>query len=239
MTTVVWHDVECGRYAADLPLWAELAREAGGRVLDVGAGAGRVALRLAVAGHEVTALDRDAELLEVLCARADAAGLQVRTVVADAAGFDAGEAAFALVAVPMQTIQLLPDAAARAGFFASARRAVAPGGLVAMAIAEDLESFEEEALMPLPDVAERDGWRYVSQPTAVRERPEGMRIERLRQTIAPGGTRTSEEDVIVLARVSVAGLHAEGAAAGLRPERTRRVEPTADHVGSEVVVLRG
>ena len=37
----------------------------------------------------------------------------------------------------MQTIQLLPDAAARAGFFASARRAVAPGGLVALAIAGD------------------------------------------------------------------------------------------------------
>ena len=60
---VVWHDVECGRYDADLTLWIELAREAGGPVLDVGAGTGRVALPLARAGHEVTALDRDAELL--------------------------------------------------------------------------------------------------------------------------------------------------------------------------------
>ena len=25
---VMWHEVECGRYAADLPLWAELARAA-------------------------------------------------------------------------------------------------------------------------------------------------------------------------------------------------------------------
>ena len=238
MTAAVWHDVECGRYAADLPLWAELARDAGGAVLDVGAGAGRVALKLAAAGHEVTALDRDAELLGVLEERAAAAGLRVRTVVADAAGFDAGEQAFALVAVPMQTIQLLPGAAARAGFFASARHAVAPGGLVALAIAEELESFEDGTL-PLPDVAERDGWRYVSQPTAVRERPDGTRIERLRHTIAPGGERTSEEDVIMLARVTAADLAAEGAAAGLRPEPTRHIEPTDDHVGSEVVVLRG
>ncbi len=235
----VWHDVECGRYAADLPLWAELADDVGGRVLDVGAGAGRVALRLAVAGHDVTALDRDAGLLAVLRARADAAGLRVDTVVADAAGFDAGEARFGLVAVPMQTIQLLPGVDARAAFFASARRAVVPGGLVALAIAEELESFEDDGVVPLPDVAERDGWRYVSQPTAVRERPEGTRIERLRHTIAPGGERTSEEDVIVLARVTVAGLHAEAAAAGLRPEATRHIEPTDDHVGSEVVVLRG
>ena len=136
--------MECGRYAADLPLWAELAREADGPVLDVGAGTGRVALRLAAAGHDVTALDRDAELLGVLRERAAAAGLRVRTVVADAAGFDAGERAFALVAVPMQTIQLLPGTAERGGFFASARRAVAPGGLVALAIAEELESFEDE-----------------------------------------------------------------------------------------------
>jgi SAM-dependent methyltransferase len=239
MTAAVWHDVECGRYAADLPLWADLAREAGGPVLDVGAGTGRVALRLAAAGHEVTALDRDAELLGVLRERAAAAGLNVRTMVADAAGFDAGERTYALVAVPMQTIQLLPGAAARAGFFASVRRAVATGGLVALAIAEELESFDDGTVMPLPDVAEHDGWRYVSQPTAVRERPEGTQIERTRHTVTPGGERTSEEDVIVLARIAVDELLAEAAAAGLRHEATRHIDPTDDHVGSEVVVLRG
>ena len=37
---MVWHDVECGGYDADLTLWRELAREAGGPVLDVGAGTG-------------------------------------------------------------------------------------------------------------------------------------------------------------------------------------------------------
>jgi len=56
---VVWHDVECGGYDADLELWRQLGREAGGPVLDVGAGTGRVALRLAEDGMDVTALDRD------------------------------------------------------------------------------------------------------------------------------------------------------------------------------------
>jgi SAM-dependent methyltransferase len=234
---VIWHDVECGRYAADLPLWSELADEGGGPVLDVGAGTGRVALHLARGGHRVTALDHDPELLAVLAGRAGA--LPVETLVADAAGFDAGEGVFGLVAVPMQTIQLLPGAAGRAGFFASARRAVAPGGLVGLAITAELESFEEDVLMPAPDVTERDGWRYVSQPTAVRDRPDGMRIERVRHTIGPRGERTSEDDVIVLARVTAAGLAAEGARAGLRPERTRAIPPTPEHVGSEVVILRG
>jgi SAM-dependent methyltransferase len=235
---VMWHDVECGRYEADLPLWRELARAGGGPVLDVGAGTGRVALRLAQAGHAVTALDRDPLLLSVLGERARAAGVDVPTLVADAADFDAG-GGFGLVAVPMQTIQLLPDAAARAGFLGSARRALAPGGIVAMALADALEGFDGESELPLPDLGEAGGWRFVSQPTAVRADGDGMRIERLRQTIAPSGERTVEDDVIVLAGLSVERLEAEGVAAGLKPARTRYVAPTADHVGSAVVVLRG
>ena len=231
MNVVVWHDLECGAYSADLPLWDELA--GGGSVLDVGAGTGRVALRLARNGCTVTALDRDPVLLSVLADRAVEAGVTVRTVLADAADFDAGEG-FDLVAVPMQTIQLLPE---RAGFFRCARRAVRPGGLVALAIAAELEPFEGSELPP-PDVAERNGARFVSQPTAVRAVPGGTRIERLRHVMS-GGNQITEHDVIVLATVSADEIAAEGAAAGLEPEATRYIEPTFDHVGSEVVLLRG
>jgi SAM-dependent methyltransferase len=232
VSAAIWHDIECGAYTADLPLWEELA--AGGTVLDVGAGTGRVALRLARSGCAVTALDRDAGLLAVLAARARAEGLDIPTVVADAAAFDLA-ARFALVAVPMQTIQLLPDAAARARFFACARRALAPGGLVALAIAAELETFEGDFLPP-PDVGESAGTRYESQPTAVRAVPGGTRIERLRRVIPPG---TTEEDVIVLAAVTAESLAAEAEAAGLRLEEVRSIAPTPDHVGSEVVLLRG
>jgi SAM-dependent methyltransferase len=231
MNVVVWHDLECGSYTADLPLWDELA--AGGRVLDVGAGTGRVALRLARNGCTVTALDRDPVLLAVLTDRAETAGLRVRTIVADAADFDAGTG-YDLIAVPMQTIQLLPE---RAGFFACARRAVRPGGLVALAIAADLEPFEGADLPP-PDAAEHHGTRFLSQPTAVRAVPGGTRIERLRHTIS-GADHTIEEDAIVLASCTVDELAAEGEAAGLRPEGARQIAATAEHVGSEVVLLRG
>src|SRR4051812_50230317 len=98
----LWHDLECGPYAEDLPLWRRLAREAAGPVLDVGAGTGRVALDLARAGRPVTALDVDPELLGALGERAAAAGVEIRIVQADARDFSLPGAAFALILVPMQ-----------------------------------------------------------------------------------------------------------------------------------------
>jgi SAM-dependent methyltransferase len=237
-TDVIWHDVECGAYEADLGLWRELARAERGPVLDVGAGTGRVALRLAHAGHDVTALDRDPALLAVLAERASAGGLHVETVVADAAAFELPRR-YALIAVPMQTLQLLPGPAERAGFYAAAARALAPGGLVAAAIADALEAFDEQAPLPLPDMGEAEGVQYLSQPIAVREQGPAVRIERIRQIVAPDGGRTSEDDVVLLARLDAEAVEREAAPHGLRAEEPRVVPPTGEHVGSTVVMLRG
>jgi SAM-dependent methyltransferase len=231
---VVWHDVECGGYTADLPLWQELADAEIGPVLDVGAGTGRVALPLARAGHSVTALDREPELLGAL--RARAAGLSVDTVVADAAGFTLPRG-FGLVIVPMQTIQLLPE---RGGFLGSARRVLRPGGLLAAAITGALESFWDldPDLLPQPDVGAVDGWRFASQPIAVRALPAATRIERVRRAYAPDGHVSEEDDAIELAHLDVRRLEAEGRAAGFVPEPARHVAATPEHVGAEVVLLR-
>jgi SAM-dependent methyltransferase len=231
---VMWHEVECGGYEADLPMWHELAREAPDGVLDVGAGTGRVALRLAHAGHRVTALDIDPALISILDERARDAGLNVETVVADAASFTL-EHPVGLVIVPMQTLQLLPR---RAPFFACARRALVPGGRLAAAIASGLEEFDDLALLPAPDTGECEGWTFVSQPVAIRGEPDGFRIERIRQVVAPGGGRTTSGDVIHLAGVTPAGLAEEAAAHGLQAEALRFVPETDEHVGSEVVVFR-
>jgi SAM-dependent methyltransferase len=229
---VVWHDVECGTYAIDLPLWGELAAQAPDGVLDVGAGTGRVAIPLARAGHRVTALDNDAVLLEELSRRADGA---VATLVADATDFTLPRPV-SLIIVPMQTIQLLAD---RGGFFASARRALTPGGRVAIAIATGLEAFDGGAALPFPDLGEADGYRFVSQPVAIRLLDDGVRIERIRQLIAPDGTRTTEDDAVHLATVSPGLLAEEAAEHGLEAEELRRIPETPAHVGSEVVILRG
>src|SRR4051794_22868976 len=231
----IWHDVECRAYEADLPLWRELAKQAEGPILDVGAGTGRVALRLAYAGYDVTALDRDGELLQLLGNRAHEAGLDVPTITADAADF-ALDRQFALIAVPMQTLQLLPE---RDGFFASARGALEPGGRVAVAIATDLEPYDGAPPLPTPDLGMNDGWTYISQPIAIRVEGEQVRIERLRQRIGPDGERITTDDATTLSVVTPGGLAEEAAAHDLEAEELRHIPETLEHFASEVVIFRG
>jgi SAM-dependent methyltransferase len=232
---VMWHEVECGRYHADLGLWDELARDTADGVLDVGAGTGRVAIPLARAGHAVTALDIDAALLDVLGERAHEESLDVPTVVADAEAFSlAGQVG--LVIVPMQTLQLLGD---RAGFFAAVRRALVPGGRLAAAIATGLEGFDDAEHFPPPDYGEIEGWAFISQPIAIRVDPGAYTIVRVREMVAPDGLRTCTPDTITLAAVTPAELADEAAAHGLEAEELRHVPETDEHVGSEVVVFRG
>jgi SAM-dependent methyltransferase len=230
---VMWHEVECGRYEADLPLWHELARDTVDGVLDVGAGTGRVALPLARAGHAVTALDIDAELLAVLTERAQ--DVPVATLAADAQDF-ALDRPVGLIVVPMQTLQLLAD---RAAFFACARRALVPGGRLAAAIVGGLEAFDEPDRLPLPDVGRVEGWTFVSQPVAIRLAPGEYRIERVREIVAPDGRRERSDDAIRLADVTPAQLAEEAAAHGLEAEELRHIGETDEHVGAEVVIFRG
>jgi SAM-dependent methyltransferase len=234
--SVIWHDIECGAYGADLELWRSLAREHGGPVLDVGSGTGRIALDLARRGHRVVALDRDAELISELSARA--LSLPVEAVVADAREFELASR-FGLIIVPMQTIQLLGGASGRKRFLERARAHLARGGRLAIAISEQLELYEadSDSGAPLPDIRELDGVLYSSQPTAVREEPPGFVLERRRETVDAEGRRTVEQDVIRIDALTTAQLEREAAEIGL--ERAGRIEipPTADHVGSTVVMF--
>jgi SAM-dependent methyltransferase len=239
MNAVIWHDLECGNYVQDLALWLELAatQGSGSPVLDVGAGTGRVALRLARAGHQVVALDLDAELLRELDLRAG--GLPIQTVVADARDFELPGRSFALCVVPMQTIQLFGGSDGRAAFLRRAAVHLRPGGVLAIAIAQDLEEFEwhngdDE---PVPDVVERDGAVYFSQPTAVRRCGRSYVLERVRETVYPSGRRDRHEDRVALDNLSAGRLLKEGVRVGLRALETRHILPTVEHVGSEVVIF--
>jgi SAM-dependent methyltransferase len=225
MSAVAWHELECHGYEADMALWMELADREAGPVLDVGAGTGRVARALSAMGHDVTALDIDGELLAAID------DPHITCVQADAQAFDLE--GFGLVIVPMQTLQLLSD---RGAFFACARRALVPGGLLAAAVADELVPFEGvggDGLLPEPDVGEFGGRRFVSQPTAVHVNATHARIERLRTVDG-----VSERNTIELALIDPPALAVEARAAGLHAVPGERIQPTDDHVGSSVVMFR-
>ncbi len=234
---VIWHDLECGGYAADLALWRRLAARHGGPVLDVGAGTGRTTLELARAGHSVTALDNDAELLAECRRRAE--GLDVSTVLADARDFHLGQT-FALCIVPMQTIQLLDGVDARGRFLACARAHLDRGGVLAIALTDELEEFEvlPGGPHPVPDVCERDGVVYASRPTAIRaDGDRGFVLERRREVVTVDGDLSAERNLIRLEALDPSQLEREATEAGLRPAGRDLVPPTPDHAGSVVVML--
>jgi SAM-dependent methyltransferase len=233
---VIWHDVECGSYGEDLALWRSLAAAHGTPVLDVGAGTGRVSLNLAVAGREVIALDSDELLLAELASRGS--GLPLQTVLADARSFVL-DAPVPLCIVPMQTIQLLGGRDGRLAFLRCARASLRRGGVLAIAIAVELEPFDAEAdgIGPMPDICEHDGVVYSSLPTAVRVDGEAFLLERRRETVDGAGRRSTEHDRIRLDRVHARELEREGRIAGFAAAGRELIPATRDYVGSEVVML--
>jgi len=240
----VWHDLECGRYTQDLPLWLRLADQhvgAGESILDVGAGTGRVALSLAQAGHRVVALDIDSELLLELDRRA--AGLGVESVCADARTFSLPGRTFPLIIAPMQTVQILGGRDARMAFLQRAHAHLARGGALAIAIAasDDFDEFQwhDGDASPLPDIAELDGLTYFSQPTAVRRHGDTFVLERRRDAVDSSGNHSISTDSISLDIVSADELKEAGAEVGLRPVAVTEIPPTEEHIASQVVILGG
>jgi SAM-dependent methyltransferase len=233
---VIWHDLECAGYREDLPLWRELASQAGGPVLEIGAGSGRVTLDLAARGIEMVALDSDAALLAALAGRTD--GLPVETVVADARDFSLGRR-FPLVLVPMQALQLLGGSAGRASFLRCALEHLTPRGLLAAALGDAVDCFDEErTLPPRPDACELGGVRYVSQLLRVEDEGARAAIHRRRAVVRSDGRRESHRSVLRLDRVGADDVAAEAARLGFVPRPHLLVPESEDFLASTVVVLR-
>jgi SAM-dependent methyltransferase len=230
----VWHDVELGSYDADLSLWRELAGAANGPILDLGAGTGRVAVHLAAEGHELVALDTDPDLLAVLAGRAPS----VVTVQADARNFSL-EQRFPLVIAPMQLVHIVGGHAGRVAMLERVAAHLTAGGIFAAALTDPLEALEERGdPFPLPDMLERDGWVFSSQPTSVREERGIVVMERHRQAVSPAGEVEEEMVEITLDVLGSEQFEGEARASGLEPTARHAIPQTPEHIDSTVVTCR-
>jgi predicted O-methyltransferase YrrM len=238
--SAIWQQVEFGSYTADLALWGELAENAAGPVLELGAGAGRVALHLAEAGAEVIAVERDPGLAAQLEHSTADRGLTVSVVVADL-GAPAElhlSSRPGLAIGPLHLIQEL-DGAARPPLLRRLAELMAPGASIALTVVDEatLLSAGTAATQILPDMRELDGWVYSSEPLWVQVGDETLTVRRLRERVSPDGEmqRTVNDDI--LHRVSPDRLELEAEEAGLRPAGRRQISSGPNEADSTVVLL--
>ena len=95
------YDVQYSAYREDIPFWVALARAAGGPVLEVGCGTGRVTLPLLQAGVDADGLDLLPAMLDELRRKASALGLTPRVHEADMRDFTLPRR-YALIVIPFR-----------------------------------------------------------------------------------------------------------------------------------------
>ncbi len=197
----------------------------------------------------MVAVDLEPALLTELERRAAADGLHVTTVAADArelaAVYPAELRGASLVAIPMQTIQLLGGPQGRLACFVGAAAIAAPDAELVISIVSEVESFDGREASPLllpPDVAELGGLRFESTPLAVLQPPMGGPIDMHRRRVvrAADGTQLGEpvDVIITLDPVSPEALRLEAAEAGWTTSEVIEMPPTDDHAGGTILTFR-
>jgi SAM-dependent methyltransferase len=215
-------------------------------VVELGAGAGRVALHLARAGTTVIAADRDAGMVEELERRAQ--GLPVAPAVLDFDELGRGDAWFSIVAgdspslaiAPLHVIQQV-EPGARRGVFAALAELLPSGGVFAATLVDEesllrdgLDSAGEDAI---PDMRDVDGWVYSSEPLWVQVGDDALRVRRLRECVDPAGEITRSVHDEILHRITPEAFEAEAEAAGFAARERRPIASGPDEADSIAVIL--
>jgi len=129
------YDFEYADRGVDVVWYRRLAARSGAkrRILEMGAGTGRITVPLLEEGHHVTALDKMPPMLELLQAKAAASGrgAGLAVVVGDMTALPLAEQSFDLVIAPFNALQHLYTHEELLACFGEARRVLAPGGTFA------------------------------------------------------------------------------------------------------------
>jgi len=95
------YDLLSSRYRDDIPFYVDAAKAAGGRVLEVACGTGRIYIELLKAGVDACGLDLSGEMLWELSQKAEALQLKAKVRVADMRNFKL-EDKFSLIIIPFR-----------------------------------------------------------------------------------------------------------------------------------------
>jgi SAM-dependent methyltransferase len=147
----------------DIPFYVAEARKAGGTVVELGVGTGRIAIPTAAAGVPVIGVDSSAGMLEVCRRQAEATG------VSDLLDLRVGDIAdppvterVALVTCPFRSYLHLADTAARLVALRAARQLLTPGGRLIFDVfsprRDDIDETHGRWIEREPGIFERADW---------------------------------------------------------------------------------
>jgi SAM-dependent methyltransferase len=169
----------------DVPFYVAEARKAGGPIVELGVGTGRIAVPTAVAGVRVIGVDSSAGMLEICRRRAEEASvaelLDLR--LGDLAAPPVSERV-RLVTCPFRSYLHLPDEAARLAALSAARGLLVPGGRlifdVFAPLKDDILATHGRWIEREPEIFERADWDEEAQTLTLSVRgPEGEATMRL------------------------------------------------------------
>ena len=150
------YDVDLVEDPGDLDLYLALAARVEGPVLELAAGTGRLAVPLAAAGHDVTAVDLDPAMLARLRRHAAAAGVASRggleVVEADLLDLDLPAAGtYGLAFIALNSLFLLATRDGQRQAFRTIASHLARGGVAAVDVwlpdADDLARFDGRMIL--------------------------------------------------------------------------------------------
>jgi SAM-dependent methyltransferase len=161
----------------DVQFYVELAVEAGGPVVELGVGTGRIAVPTAVAGVEVIGVDSSAGMLEVCREQAELAG------VAELVDLRLGDLRdppvperVRLVTSPFRSFLHLADDADRLAALGAARNLLVRGGRLAFDVfhpsREDIDATHARWLEREPGIFERADWDETARTLTLSVRGE-------------------------------------------------------------------
>ena len=125
----------------DLPFWLSLAEREAGPVIEWGAGTGRLAVPLAAAGHDVTAVELSAEMVE----RGKEKSRSVEWIVGDMRSAKPGRR-YGLAVCAFNSFLCLTSVDDALAFLRNAREHLAPGSLLGI----EVSAFSPEELVNPP-----------------------------------------------------------------------------------------
>ena len=190
-TLARYYDLDLSEDQDDLELYLALADAYGGDVLELCAGSGRVSVPLAVAGHAVTAVDNDPQMLERAAARwADARRTDraskvknrslgdLDLVTADVTSFRS-DRRHGLVLLALNSLLLLDDRDAQGAVLATMATHLTPDGRAVIDVwlptPVDLEIYDGRTVLEWVRRDQNGDW--VAKTTSARHEPATQRAE--------------------------------------------------------------